>query len=215
MREDLVKVAVADVGNRERVQSVRNDGEGLGGYLHLLRPDGQRRLINLYVLAARPGQVHRLIVDRPCGVHDEGLSGGVVLVERPVNDGVRPSEHPLYGLVREALSVLPPVDGHGLVPANGAGCDGLAVVAISVGAHEAAVGEPGHVLGEVGHHIAPVHLPVHHHVHPHVLLHLDPVGGSLLLQLLKLLRRYIAPLLLGARPRDVVRLGIAPDCRGQ
>jgi len=119
--------------------------------------------------------------------HDSGTAVGVGLVEGPLDHRVGAGEHALYRPAGERLGVLPEVDGQGRVEAQLAVDHGLVIIAVAVGADEAAELHTGEVLGEVGDHVAALHLAVDQDVDADVFLELDDLARRLADELVELL----------------------------
>lgn len=121
-REDVVEVRVAEM--RVRLEVVRDAGsgelEGVDRPLEVLVPvnAAQREtlanggLVNLNGGDAGLLEVNDLVTKSERELLGLEFTGHIRARERPVEDRDRASEHTLHGLVRDALGVARPLDGH-------------------------------------------------------------------------------------------------------
>ena len=210
---DVLEGAVAGVGDEVGGQALGHSLQAFDQHRQLFRADRHGGLVHLNDLAAGFDQGFNLAANHPRQRQAGGAAVGVMLVEGPVHDGVGAGEHALDRFLGEVLGELPPVHRHGAGPLDRAGDDGLVVVAVAVATHQPALLEAGQVFGEVGHHVAAVHLAVHQHVQAQLLLLFDPEGGGALFQLVQLIGGDLALAEVAAPLQQVVGLGEAAHRR--
>ena len=180
------------MGGGLRFQPLGDDGHRLDGEVDVLQAGGEGRFVDLDKGRAGAVELDGLQVDG-AGHAEDGVAAVVVaLHERPLDHGVGPGEHALHGLIGEALGEAPQLYGDGARPAYLFLNDRLVVVAVAVGAHEAADLHAFQALGEEGDHVAAGHLAVDQDVEADLLLEGDDLAGGLSLQLLQLLERELA-----------------------
>src|SRR5439155_13206367 len=184
---DLLDLPVTDVRVELGVDAVDGQVHRLDGQVEVLvRPRVDGRLVDLDVFRACLDQLLDLAADDRRHVEHRVAPGRVVVVERPLDHRVGAGEHALDRTVGQALPVAPHLDGHRAGPGQPVDDYRPAVVTIAVGADEAAEFHTAdriaaRLAGEVGDHVAALHLAVDEHVETDLLLAADPVFGGLAL----------------------------------
>lgn len=217
-REDVVKVGVAEV--RVGLESVADTGgrdlEGGEGPRQVLSPVSLAKretltesgLVDLDGADATLLEIDDLVTESKRELLALDLTGDILTREGPVQDGDRAGKHTLHGLAGQALSVLRPLDSHGLGTADVGDDDGGTDVARAVALDPTILGEDEalQAFTEVLHHVVTLGLAVNEDVEANLLLESDDVLDLLLDELVVLLLGNLLLVELGTGGTDLLGL---------
>ena len=133
------------------------------------------RLVDLNDPDAVAFEVEHFVADGQCDLKSLLLERDILTWERPVEDGDRPRQHTLDGLVGTTLGEDRPVDRHRRTPTDIAPDDGRLDASGTITLYPGILRKhiPVHLRTEVLHHVVALKLPMHQHVEPDALLQFD------------------------------------------